>query len=967
MLIKLIRAITVCCCLNSVIGITVANETSDTTTGLDTSRIIRIALPDEASLQAATPERFQLLVNFLKEYWQIWAIDHQITIKFIYLPTVEALEQLQDHQLDIVAINIFQKEYRHLLYSIPYAKFKQSIYRNINQNEADGIHIAIHGEDRTALNYLPARVKRSYFTDIKQLLSNYQEYDAIYSTRPWLLESKLEELGLRQQFSLNQQEVPEINIHFTTRADDRVLLNVINDGIRHVKIAQAKLWSNKYLLNDDSNILLTMGEYIKNLSEQEKQYVIDHTIITYPVSEEGLPPFIITNNFLNITERGFTSELISFAGNKLGIIFQPLYVKDHHQALAQLTQNKAQLLVNMEHKAQLDPQLSDKLIYSIPYLKTQYSIAYNPSGVVFDTSSSLKNLTIATVNNSNTAVWLAQQYPQSKLVMFDTLQAAISAVADGKADAFVGRSLTTSYLIKQYRLSNLTSHPLINFHQNAQFSFAAQQTESTLISLLNKAISSLSADQFATMYAKWSQSAFPVANVQAQIDTAYRQASYVFLTILLIALIIFWVYYRQLQVRKISQRKIEHALAIAEAARQEAERSAQAKITFLTRMSHEIRTPMNGVLGMTEALNYTPLNQEQSELLETLEGSARHLLALLNDVLDFSKMDAGKLTLESVPVNLHLLAKNVVKSFQHIEQQNDIKVQLEIDPKITHSYYTDPTRLNQILNNLMSNAIKFTESGVIKLSIMLIKQSIEDHDTYDTLAISVSDTGIGISMAKQQQLFTPFIQADSDTTRKYGGTGLGLSICQEIVVAMGGKIQITSSVGQGSRFYFDLTFKQADVEHDIEDRRKNNRVMSPPHDDRFANLRVLVAEDNLVNVKVLTAQLARLNIHADVAYDGLEALSKHQQAPYDIIISDCHMPNMDGFELAKAIIKQQRQPIWLIAVTADALSGAAEKCLASGFDDYMAKPCPQEEITNKLNHAYRQLQQKKAMHESSEE
>ncbi|MCJ8319754.1 MAG: ATP-binding protein [Colwellia sp.] len=436
--------------------------------------------------------------------------------------------------------------------------------------------------------------------------------------------------------------------------------------------------------------------------------------------------------------------------------------------------------------------------------------------------------------------------------------------------------------------------------------------------------------------------------------------------LLLLCLLLFWLYYRKSLRRKAEQDKIERALKIAEAEKLAAEKSAQAKISFLARMSHEIRTPMNGVFGMAEALSFTNLDDNQQELLTTLKGSASNLLALLNDVLDFSKMDAGKLTLELVPVNFHQISQNIINSFSHPEKDKSLNFNLRIDKNITHSYFTDPTRLTQVFNNLVSNAVKFTQQGNITLAIVLMERKLVENITYDTLRFSVADTGIGIAKNNQALLFTPFIQADSEITRKYGGTGLGLSICQEIVHAMGGTINLESTEHIGSTFHFTLTFKQSGLEKERIERRNNTRSANCVTDERFKLLRVLVAEDNLVNIMVLNAQLERLNIKADVVNDGAQALVMHNKMPYDIIISDCHMPILDGFELAKKLSsKKTNKPLWLIAITADALSGSAEKCLAAGFDDYIAKPCPQETITNKLNRAYRQLQLQKGVNLSS--
>lgn len=928
-------------------------------------RTIRIALPDQASITASSPERFQLLVNFLKEYWQIWGIDNHAAVEFYYLSTAQAEQALRTSNIDVISIINLQMASTDFLYSMPFASYKQSLFRQQDKTTNRHLKIAILDEQARALNFLPDSIDRVYFSDLNALLAQHHQFDALYSVRPWLLKSALEEYGVAQQFYINQTEVPEVTLHFATRRTDRTLMLELNEYIRHIKPAQAKLWQEKYLNYEGSNFALSLGKYLTNISNAEKQYIVDNNTISFAITTSGLPPFVITRTSHYLNDRGFSIDLLKIMTQRTGIVFKPKRFDDYQSVLKSIAENTAQLLPIVE----ISKTNNDQHIFTLPFLDAHYSGIYNPNISDFAKLSDANQHTIAIVSNYPVSDEIRYAFPKAKFLLFDTIEQAISSVAIGTSTLFIGRSLQAASIVKQRGYANLTSIPLSNFRPDAKFAFAANQSHQDLVSLLNKGLNNVSADQLDSLYAKWSHNAFPVADVQAKVADAYRHASYVFFAILFIALIVFWIYYRQLRIRKAAQQKVEQALAIAESARKDAEKSAQAKINFLARMSHEIRTPMNGVLGMAEALSYSQLNQEQYELLDTLEGSARHLLALLNDVLDFSKMDAGKMTLESVPVNLHLLAKNLLKSFHHLEVERNLTLQLNIDDQITHSYFTDPTRLNQVLNNLISNAIKFTSHGTITLSIERTGQKADKLDIFDTIRISVKDTGIGISPEKQKLLFSPFTQADTDITRKFGGTGLGLSICHEIVSAMGSQIQVDSIPNKGSEFYFELTLKEAEFERETEDRRKHSRSINTPYDDRFQSIRVLVAEDNIVNVKVLTAQLARLGINTDVAEDGAQAVKMHENKPYDIIISDCHMPNMDGFELARHIVATHSDPIWLIAVTADALSGAAEKCLAAGFDDYMAKPCPQEEITDKLNHAFRALQKKKlhALQSSSPE
>jgi signal transduction histidine kinase/ActR/RegA family two-component response regulator len=916
------------------------------------AKSIVIALPTKLALNNTGDNNFHHLVNFLKEYWQIWSIDNQQPIKFVHMSSKNALQALKNREIDIAAVSVFNKDEMDVLYSIPYAKFQQRIFRRLSNDVLAGTQLGIHSSRTSTLDFLGPHVIRKYYENIDVLLTNYKKFDALYSTKPWLLKQKLNDLNLMKEFYISTEEAPTINFHFAVAKNNRNLLYLINDNLRMVSKTQANLWKNKYTASKNNPITLTIGNYLTQLSEAEKQYIIDHNQLYFPVTENGFPPYIITKGFTSITERGFAIDLIEIAQQKLGIIFKPIFVETFDRAIEAINNQQADFLVQVEANGDKDDQYN----YSVPYLKSSYSIIYRYDYSLNNDVNDLSDEKIAVVANFNATRLLKRQYPNASFIVFPTIEEAINAVSHAEASIFIGRSLTSAYIIKQQSLSNLTSQPLGSSHLDAQFTFATLKANTSLNTLFSRTVNSITADQFDDLYAKWSKSAFTESNAQKKLDVVYQQASYILSITFVVILIIFLVYYRQLQTQKIVQQKVEKALTVAEKARNEAEESAKAKITFLARMSHEIRTPMNGVLGMAEALTFTRLDANQQELLGTLSGSARNLLSLLNDVLDFSKMDAGKLTLEAVPVNFHLLIKNIMSSFSHIKRHETLKLHYHVDDKITHNYLTDPTRITQVLNNLISNAIKFTEYGQITVSITRVEQTIKEGNIIDSVKISIQDTGIGITKDQQPFLFTPFKQADDDVTRKYGGTGLGLSICHEIVTAMGSAITLESTPNVGSNFYFVLGLKQAGFEYDTDEPNKNTRLTNSIDDDRFKGLRILIAEDNLVNIKVLTAQLKRINIDPDIAQDGEQALNMHTKFPYDIIISDCHMPKMDGFELARIVSQSiKKRPVWLIAVTADALTGAADNCIAAGFNDYMAKPCSQEEVTSKLNNAYHHL------------
>ena len=372
-------------------------------------------------------------------------------------------------------------------------------------------------------------------------------------------------------------------------------------------------------------------------------------------------------------------------------------------------------------------------------------------------------------------------------------------------------------------------------------------------------------------------------------------------------------------------------------AKKAAEAASSAKGQFLANMSHEIRTPLNGVLGMLELLASTNPTREQKELLEMAQGAAQSLLGVVNDVLDFSKIEAGKLELDCLEFDPAELARRAMDVIKVQAAKNGLAVGCEVSPDVPGSVLGDPVRLQQVLLNLLGNAVKFTAAGRVQLNVRV--EGVREGKV--ELGFSVIDSGIGISPEKQEAIFEAFTQADASTTRKFGGTGLGLAICSRIVQCMGGKIAVKSQLGQGSTFSFTISARIVD---------KGVAKTAPPimvHNGPERSLRILMAEDNAVNQKLAVRLLERLGHQVQVAGNGIEALQRYNNDSFDLVFMDVQMPEMDGFTATAEIRAAERstgQRIPIIAMTAHAMKGDRERCLQAGMDDYISKPISGEAV-----------------------
>jgi len=361
-----------------------------------------------------------------------------------------------------------------------------------------------------------------------------------------------------------------------------------------------------------------------------------------------------------------------------------------------------------------------------------------------------------------------------------------------------------------------------------------------------------------------------------------------------------------------------------------AEDTAKIKSEFLANMSHEIRTPMNGIIGMSYLALQTKLDDKQRDFIEKIDNSAKNLLGIINNILDISKIEAGKLVLEKIDFQLHDVIDDSINLLNFKMEEKNLNFELDYEDNISTLYYGDSLRLSQILNNLLSNAVKFTSKGTISLFVSKVNQN--------RFQFKIKDTGRGLTKEEQRNIFNAFVQADGTSSRQYEGTGLGLTISKQLVEMMNGKIWVESSYGKGSTFIFEIELKELVDKYNKKIKPQNSQLDNISKDmSLLAGKRILVAEDNLINQEIILGLLENSKIIIDIAENGEEALNLYEKNSYSLILMDIQMPILDGYETAK-IIRENDKKIPIIAVTASAMKEDVERTIESGMNDHLNKP-----------------------------
>jgi len=362
--------------------------------------------------------------------------------------------------------------------------------------------------------------------------------------------------------------------------------------------------------------------------------------------------------------------------------------------------------------------------------------------------------------------------------------------------------------------------------------------------------------------------------------------------------------------------------------------AAVIKEQFLANMSHEIRTPMNAILGFTSLLKKTDLDPHQLQYVEFIYSSGENLLTLINDILDLSKIEAGMMHIENAPFSLTGLMSSVETMFREKAKTKGLEFSVDIDENLHDTLSGDAVRLTQILINLLSNAVKFTEKGFVHMQVSAVKQTAEEV----ALKFSVRDSGVGIAPEKKDRIFERFQQAEAETSRRFGGTGLGLSIVKQLVALQKGAIEVNSEVNKGSEFIVILPFVPV---HGFD---SLSAIPTEEERNTIGNVRVLVAEDNQMNQQLIRHLMKQWHIDYIIANNGIEAIELLKQQPFDIVLMDVQMPEMDGYAATQAIRQELKKDTPIIAMTAHAMAGERERCLSFGMNDYISKPVKEKEL-----------------------
>ncbi len=653
-----------------------------------------------------------------------------------------------------------------------------------------------------------------------------------------------------------------------------------------------------------------------NFTTEEIIFIEEHPVIHLGVDPEFIPYEFIDKDGIY---KGIAADYLQLLSNRTGLKFEVEKGLTLTDAYEKAVLKELDALPCISKTAEREQYF----LFSNPYYSFQRVIFINENNSEIKSFSDLTERKVAVQKNSSHHSYL-KGFSGIELSLYKSVEEAMQAVSEGRENVFVGNLATSSYMIKSNGITNLKYIP-IETEEKQYLYFAVRNDWPILVDIINKGLMDITEEEKITIDNRW-------IGVQNKIDygEVFKIAGIIGSIVLLVLIVSFyWVVKLRREIEK--RKQIEADLKIA---KEEAELANHIKSTFLARMSHEIRTPLNAITGISYLLKKTGLTTTQKIYLEKITIASRDMLGIINDILDFSKIEAGKVEIERISFNLDEVLEQIISIVSFKIEEQKIEFSMNKDAEIPTCFWGDPKRIEQVLMNIVNNALKFTKDGAVSVSIRLVAKV---KDTY-TIEFSIKDTGIGMSSEQMEQLFIPFNQADSSISRRFGGTGLGLSIVKSLVDMMGGTIKVYSETGEGSTFNVQISL-DADRNKEYEKRKKNASVY-------FQNIRVLVVEKSFFYTNLLRNYLNSFSVIAEFAQSEdraiqlMEDACKENGKPYNLLIVDHETPLEGGISFCNSLknipgIKVIPKSILLIPLSQEELF---DKLEAAGLDFGITKP-----------------------------
>ena len=886
------------------------------------------------------------------DIWKEWSKVSGREIEFISSGFVENMRQLKNGEADFHA-GLFISESRKEWTVFSHAIDKIETSLSVLDVESEGLALADYAGKRIGVgagsfqgdylrqNYPDMQVFEYVNSEkmINHLLTS--KIDAIVFENPGM-NANLSKMGIPGALSRSSIPIFSNTVHAMIPKRNQYLLPLINQGIKNLPIDIIIKLEHKWLPGEPAYFESLSHSSLSTLTTAEQHWLSKNKQLVLGIDEYWKPFEYVDSDG---KYAGISSEYVELVTEMLSIDLVPEFGNSWSDVIEKIKKNELDILPAIG----LSEERRSFLSFSEPYIEfTNVVVAQKNSSIVLNMDV-LEGKKLAVIEEYNITLRLRRDFPDIQLVLVENIDAGLDLIESGDVYGYVDNIAVISHNININNRRNLE----IVFHTpyKDKLAFGIRKGLEPLIPIINKVLAEISEKQRNEIVNRWLS---VQVNVGTDVLTMMQWGIPIFFVLVFFITFVMRSNARmqkEIVRRRETESSLEEAKITAEKAQNVAEKANQGKNQFLANISHEIRTPMNAIIGSAHLIEQSGINEEQKSYLDVLNLSANTLLALINDTLDWSKIEAGKVELENQVISLHGLVSDITKqaelSLYHTSGSTDkskLVISAKIDQKVPATILGDRLRLSQILLNLLNNAIKFTVKGTINVELFI------EYRKADKLCMHfiVSDTGIGMTLPQTEKLFKTYSQADASTSRKYGGTGLGLSICKKLCQLMQGHIWVESKLGEGSQFHFTCMLEVVNEKHvsieKIKTFEQNGllntlRDRDSEIDELLKGKNILVVDDNQLNSTIAKKILTNKGLSSESAMSGKEALYKIKENKFDCILMDIQMPEMDGYATTQKIRQgNDFANIPIIGLSANITEDDVNKGLAAGMNDYLGKP-----------------------------